>query len=92
MTAYGCNDPESKQWSHSYINITFKQPVVISNRINGKSSSLLAGPYGARSYQMNFCTKLGVATAYGNETIGWWPPGDFLVYGTDKGCPLGKVD
>ena len=96
MTTYGCNDPEGNQWSSAYINITFKHSVYVSNQETGKvgmkSPSLLAGPYGDRSYQMNFCVRESVSIVHDDETDGRWPPGNYMVYGTENGCPSGKYD
>ena len=96
MTIYGCNSPEVKQWSSAYINITFKHHVLVSNQETGKvgvkSPSLLAGPFGDRSYQMNFCVRESVSTVHSNQLDGRWPPGNYMVYGTEKGCPSGKKD
>ena len=95
MTVYGCNSPEDNQWKNAYINITFKQHVRVTNRkrenIDMKSPSLLVGPYGVRSFQMNFCVREGGYTENGIGPEGWWPPGSYMVYGTENGCPSGSV-
>ena len=96
MTTYGCNDPEGNQWSSAYINITFKHNVHVSNQDTGKvgmkSPSLLAGPYGDRSYQMNFCVRESESTMHNNEKDERWPPGNYMIYGTENGCHSGNRD
>ena len=94
MTVYGCNSPEDDQWSTAYINITFKYRVRVTNQKGGhidmKSPSLLIGPYGDRSFQMNFCVRESESTEHDNTPDGWWPPGHYMVYGTESGCPSGN--
>lgn len=46
------------------------------------------GPYGRNTLQFNFCCKSKYHT---RNSMYAWPPGDYLIYGTEDGCPTGKL-
>lgn len=93
---YGCNDPEFDQWQHGYINISFMEPVLLFERSKGhihiETPSLLLGPYGPRSLQLNFCVKVSEEADPHAQVATEWPPGQYAVYGSEKGCPKGKTN
>ena len=93
MSVYGCGDMEENQWLTGYLNISFKYPISLHKTSGGetdkRTSSVILGPHGRYSYQLNFCTKI-----VGNKTqnpgrLSLWPPGDYSIFGSRRGCPDG---
>lgn len=90
MSIYGCPDPDENVWEYGYINISFTKAVHLydkgTGQLNWRDPVKLLGPYGSYSLQMNFCTKV---SSFATSQTGKWPDGQFLVYGSEKGCPEG---
>ena len=70
--------------------MSFKDKVEIRELHNGdvKSSktSLLLGPMGLYSYQLNFCTRVPDQASTAAKT---WPQGHYSIFGSHDGCPYG---
>lgn len=94
MSIYGCNDPDFDQWQYGYVNISFVEPVLMfeehKGQIDMRQPSLLLGPYGRHSLQLNFCSKVSHNVNTHEQVYPEWPPGQYAVYGSEKGCPEGK--
>ena len=96
MSVYGCPDPETTEWKYGYMNISFKQHTDLYETKLGKvhrnrSDLDLLGSYGPCSFQLNFCYKANSATNDSEPDMRAWPSGQYYIYGTDNGCPQGKV-
>ena len=50
MSIYGCPDPDVNTWEYGYINISFKNPIMV------ETSPYVMGPFGVDVYQTTFCT------------------------------------
>ena len=95
MSVYGCGNMAENQWLTGYLNISFKYPVIWQSSRNADNNrrppSLLLGPHGQFSYQLNFCTKHLNRTAKIPDPLSAWPRGNYSIFGSRRGCPAGSL-
>ena len=94
-SVYGCGDVETNKWLTGYLNISFKYPITwkmsSSREAYIRKLSMLLGPHGHHSYQLNFCTKVLGGRAQSASRLSVWPKGDYSIFGSRRGCPAGKA-
>ncbi|MES9882724.1 MAG: hypothetical protein ABW185_17800, partial [Sedimenticola sp.] len=94
---HGCPESWVQGWRTGYLNLTAESPIFDpppDNDAVGRERMTLAearmlpilGPYGEYTVQLNFCYKIG---AHHNNTSEAWLNGNYAIYGTGNGCPLG---
>ena len=95
MSVYGCGDMTQNQWSTGYLNISFKYPVTLHSSRSGETDirmpSMLLGPHGHHSYQLNFCTKVLGSATQSVSRLSVWPPGNYSIFCSRRGCPAGMA-
>ena len=106
MPIHGCPDQKLNKWLEGYINITFPTDYNLREMrlgvVSQKGYLFTLGPFGKRSYQLNFCikssTKNDASDRYDNnpdwltkESTQEWPRGTYAIYKTTSSeCPHGE--
>ena len=88
---YGCPGPAFNEWNNGYLNVSFKNEILLYEKKLGvvgwdNASLLLIGPYGPYSYQLNFCT---MTSNNSSTSEARWPSGIYSIFSTDGTCPEG---
>jgi hypothetical protein len=106
MTRHGCPESSVHGWQEGYLDITWQRPQYPHVRISGDGNSVekvinvsteqyfetsdrhMLVSSRQHEFKFIFCYKV---IRNLSVDIGFWPDGDFSIYGTEHGCPEGKL-